>query len=95
MKGKGTMKKIVRMPINYDQRKMNELNNKGYLPNYVHGRYLLFDIENISEVGDDDHVVFADLIKDNGKEKKDTKICELSFKLKELERILNEIKKSI
>ena len=75
--------KVVRIPISYTQRKVNEYGS-GYVPCQISSRWLQFD----GIISKDLDFIFVDVMtkNDDGKE---SKICQLCLDAKDIMRALN------
>ncbi|EJO5347022.1 hypothetical protein NRP93_001088 [Clostridium botulinum] len=80
--------KVIKIPISYSQRKINEMGN-GYVPCEVSERWLQFDNESIS-------LQSGELIGVNvmtlGSDQQAKKICSLILTRKDIERALANVK---
>lgn len=77
--------KIIRIPVSYDQRKINEY-GQGHVPCGVSNRWLQFP-----EEATDLRYIFVDVMTLNA-ENEPHKICELALKAEDITRALNAIK---
>lgn len=80
------MNKIIKLPINYSQRKKNEM-GKGYVPCQISSRYLR--LHSISQVGDKNFIMLDVMTENDDHEHR--KICEMAIALEDLSEAFKEI----
>ncbi|NMA58624.1 hypothetical protein [Clostridium cochlearium] len=82
-------KKIIRIPISYEQRKKND-KGEGYVPCQISGRYLNFSME--SNVINDDEAIFVDVMTEDTKDDEDRLLTRMVIKKKDILEVLNKVK---
>jgi hypothetical protein len=82
-------KKIIKIPISFDQRKRNQ-KGEGYVPCEISDRYLNFYME--SDVLNSGEFISVDVMTENTKDGKDRRITSLIITRENLLEVLNKIK---